>query len=102
MYYHEREAIMDTVEINGKSYRGDIIPLKTSAILLIQGGNGMLGCGYLSTETADKLGHALAIVTGVASYDDMLAAKVAKVSSAAAALGVTVGMSGKEALQTMG
>ncbi len=93
---------MDTVEINGKSYRGDIIPLKTSAILLIQGGNGMLGCGYLSTETADKLGHALAIVTGVASYDDMLAAKVARVSSSAAALGVTVGMSGKEALLKMG
>ena len=61
-----------------------------------------MGCGYLSTETADKLGHALAIVTGVASYDDMLAAKVVKVSSAAAALGVTVGMSGKEALLKMG
>ena len=93
---------MDTIEINGKEYRGDIIPLKTSAILLIQGSNGMLGCGYLSTETADKLGHALAIVTGVASYDDMLAAKVVRMSSAAAALGVTVGMSGKEALLLMG
>jgi len=93
---------MDAIEINGKEYRGDIIPLKTSAILLIQGSNGMLGCGYLSTETADKLGHALAIVTGVASYDDMLKATVTKVSSAAAALGVTVGMTGKAALILMG
>ena len=93
---------MDKVQIDGKEYRGDIIPLKTSAILLIQGGNGMLGCGYLSTETADKLGHALAIVTGVATYDDMLAAKVARMSAAAAAMGVKVGMTGKEALLLMG
>ena len=93
---------MDNLEIDGMPFRGDIIPLKTSAILLIQGTNGMLGCGYLSTETADKLGHALAIVTGVASYDDMLAAKVAKVSAAATALGVTVGMSGMDALKLMG
>lgn len=93
---------MEQIEIDSKTFRGDIIPLKTSAILLIQGSNGMLGCGYLSTETADKLGHALAIVTGVASYDDMLAAKVVRMSSAAAALGVNVGMSGKEALLLMG
>ena len=93
---------MEQLILDGKEFRGDIIPLKTSAVLLIQGSNGMLGCGYLSTETADKLGHALAIVTGVASFDDMLAAKVVRMSAAAAALGVTVGMTGKDALMLMG
>ena len=80
---------MEQLTIDGKEFRGDIIPLKTSAVLLIQGSNGMLG-------------HALAIVTGVASYDDMLAAKVVRMSAAAAALGVTVGMTGKDALMIMG
>ncbi len=86
---------------NGMSFKCDCIPLPGSAILVIQGKKGMLGCGYLSTETADKLGHALAVVTGVANYDDMLAAKVVKISHAAAALGVKAGMSGREALITM-
>ena len=85
----------------GKCFRGDCIPLPGSAILVIQGESGMLGCGYLSVETADKLGHALAVVTGVANYDDMLAAKVVRVSKAAAAKGVKPGMSGKEALLKM-
>jgi uncharacterized protein YunC (DUF1805 family) len=61
----------------------------------------MLGCGYLSVEAAERLGDALAIVTGVKSYEDMLKAEVKKVSSAAALLGVKEGMSGKEALLIM-
>lgn len=85
----------------GRVFRGDFIPLPGSAILLIQGEGGMLGCGYISVETADKLGHALAVVTGVANYDDMLNAKVVRVSKAAAAKGVKPGMLGREALLVM-
>ena len=92
---------MQQIIIDGKPFRGDIIPLKTSAILVIQGKIGMLGCGYLSIETADKLGHALATVSGVASFDDMLNATVGKVSAAAAKLGITPGMTGKEALRRL-
>lgn len=92
---------MEQLTIDDHSFSGSIIPLPTSAILVIQGKRGILGCGYLSVETADKLGHALAVVTGVATYDDMLTATVKKVSAAAASLGVTVGMSGRDALLRM-
>ena len=34
---------MAQIIIDGKPFRADIIPLKTSAILVIQGGNGMHG-----------------------------------------------------------
>ena len=85
----------------GRVFRGDCIPLPGSAILVIQGEGGMLGCGYVSVETADKLGHALAVVTGVSNYDEMLAAKVVRVSKAAAAKGVKPGMLGSEALLLM-
>ena len=89
---------MDTITIDSKTFNAYRIPVQNSAILVITGRNGLLGCGYISSETAEKLGHALAIVKGVSTYDDMLAAKVVAVSTAASALGITIGMSGKEAL----
>ena len=92
---------MDIVTIEGEKFRGDIIPLPHASLLLLQAKNGMLGCGYFNLETAEKLGDALDVVTGVSTYEEMLASEVRKVSSAAAALGVRVGQSGKEALLLM-
>jgi uncharacterized protein YunC (DUF1805 family) len=94
---------MDKVMIDGTEYRGDCIELAQGGkILLIQGKRGMLGCGYVSLAAAEKFGHALAVVSGVASYDDMLAARVGALSAAAAVLGVEAGMTGREALERMG
>lgn len=93
---------METLTIDGRAFRADEIPVMgTTKLLLIQGLRGMLGCGYVSLGAAEKFGHALAIVKGVASFDDMLAAKVSEVSPAAAALGVKPGMTGREALLLM-
>ena len=60
--------------------------------------NANLGCGYFSLETAEKVGDAAVIVTGVKNFEEMLAAKVKAVSQAAAALGVTLEMNGRQAL----
>ena len=90
---------MDTVTINGQSLDAVAFPTEHSVVLMIRGGKGLLGCGYLSVATADKTGDALAIVSGVKNYDDMLKAEVKAVSAAAAALGVAAGMTGKEALE---
>ncbi len=92
---------MEQLIIENKSFRADRIPLPTSAILVIQGKTGILGCGYLSIETANKLEHAVAIVTGVSTFDEMLTAKVVRLSTKAQALGVAIGMTGKEALLLM-
>ncbi len=92
---------MDTVTIDGIAFQAHCIALQHGSLLLIQGQQGMLGCGYFNIETAEKLHDALAIVSGVKNYDDMLAATVKTVSGAAAALGVTPGMSGREALLRM-
>ena len=92
---------MDRIEIDGLEFSGTTVELLQGKLLLIQGKIGMLGCGYLNLSVADKLGSAMAIVSGVKCYDDMLAAKVAGVSERAAACGVKVGMSGKEALLIM-
>ena len=90
---------MDNVTINGQSLEAVAFPTEHSVVLMIRGKKGLLGCGYLSVATADKTGDAVAIVSGVKNYDDMLKAEVKAVSAAAAALGVAAGMTGKEALE---
>ena len=89
---------MDKVTIDGQEFEAVSFPTENSVVLMIRGRKGMLGCGYLSVATADKTGDALAVVSGVKNYDDMMLASVKAVSAAAAALGVTVGMGGREAL----
>ena len=92
---------MDKIEIDGLEFSGTTVELLQGKLLIIQGKVGMLGCGYFNLAVADKLGSAMAIVSGVKCYDDMLAAVVAGVSAKAAEAGVKVGMSGKEALLIM-
>ncbi len=89
---------MEQIQVNGFDFLACQIPTPHGKILIIRGRCGMLACGYLNVETAEKLSDALAIVTGVKTYEDMLNARIQKVSSEAAACGVTPGMTGREAL----
>lgn len=90
--------VEETLSIDGKEYRGLHVPTEKSNLLMIQGSRGFLGCGYFNVMTAEKLDEAVAIVRGVASYDDMLSASVVEVSAKALNLGVREGQSGREAL----
>ena len=65
-------------------------------LLVIRGSRGVLACGYLNVETFNKTGEVGAVVTGVNNFDDMLAAQVVGVSTAAAQVGITAGMTGAE------
>ena len=89
---------MEIVRIGENIFEGYAVPTANTVILLIKAKRGFLGCGYFSLATADKVGDAAVIVSGVKNFDDMLAAKVKAVSAAAAALGVTADMTGREAL----
>lgn len=92
---------MDRIEIDGLEFNGSTIEMLQGKLLLIQGRNGMLGCGYFNIAVADKLGSAMATVSGVKCYDDMLEAQVNAVSVRAAECGVRIGMTGREALLIM-
>ena len=70
-------------------------------LLVAVGGHGYMACGYVDVATADKLGEACAIVTGVDTCDDFLDAEVQRASEAAVARGVCVGMRGQEALELL-
>lgn len=73
----------------------------SATIMLIKAPHGALGCGYFDINTANKCGDVMAIVRGVASFDDMMNAIVQEVSGKAAELGVTPGITGREALEKM-
>jgi len=92
---------MDTFELDGHKLYGYAIKITNGTLLVIRAEKGVLGCGYLNVDVADKLNDVLAIVSGVKNYDDMLNATVKAVSQAAAALGITAGMSGRDALRKM-
>lgn len=92
---------MDTVELDGNKLDAIAFATQNTKILVIRAAHGLLGCGYISPETAAKVGDALAVVSGVASYEDMLRASVKAVSPAAEARGVRPGMTGRDALLKM-
>ena len=91
----------ETVAVEGVEFNGIRIVTEHAAILLIRGSRANLGCGYFSLAPAEKLGDRFAVVTGVKDFADMLNAAVVNASPAAVACGVSVGMSGREALLCM-
>ena len=92
---------MDTVQLDGNTLEAVTFATQNTKILVIRAAHGLLRCGYISVDTAAKVGDALAIVSGVSNYDDMLRASVKAVSPAAESLGVRPGMTGRDALLRM-
>ncbi len=70
-------------------------------LLTVKGSKGFLACGYVNVETCNKTSEACAIVSGVKTHDDMLKAQIKAVSDKAKELGITVGMTGQEALNIL-
>ncbi len=97
----ESVEFMEKLLLNGKTFEALSVSLPHSTLLLIAGSRGVLGCGYFKIETADRVGEAFAIVSGVRSFEDMLAAKVIQVSAEAEKFGVKIGMTGAEALDKL-
>jgi uncharacterized protein YunC (DUF1805 family) len=89
---------MEEVIINKEKFQASKITTSHANILIIKAKQGFLGCGYFDIETANKLKEPVAIVTGVKTYEDMLSAKVIRLSEAALSLGLAEGISGREAL----
>ena len=75
--------------------------MEHAPLLVIRAKKGFVMCGYLNMETANRLGDAAVRVTGVRSFEEVLNARAADVSEAAKRLGITTGMTAKEALSRM-
>lgn len=89
------------IRIDGITAHGFEIELPKAPLVLVKAKGGFVMCGYLNVEAAGKLGIAAAMVRGVSSVDDLLHAKVQKATEAALKKGVSVGMTGREALSRL-
>lgn len=67
---------------------------------------GIVGCGIYDVRTAGEFGQAIAIARGTPAKplvepEDLFDAKIVDLTPAAAALGISVGMTGREAVEKM-
>jgi uncharacterized protein YunC (DUF1805 family) len=89
---------MAALTLDGSTFDAIHIPTEKTNILLVKAAGGFVGCGYFDVAVADRVGDAAAIVTGVKTIDDLLAAPIVRLSERARAAGVVEGMTGREAL----
>jgi uncharacterized protein YunC (DUF1805 family) len=95
---HNSEMKNIDFDIDGKKVTGVEVPLPKAPLVVAYGKDGFVMCGYLNTDAADRMNVAAAMVRGVKTVDDLLAAKVESISKAAGQKGVALGMTGKDAL----
>jgi uncharacterized protein YunC (DUF1805 family) len=94
---------IEKIEAGGKTFHAlkatlpDLPPL-----LLIKGSKGFVMCGYLNIETAEKLGAAAAIVSGVKTFDDVLNAQIKASTTKANVLGLEPGRVVREVIAKLG
>jgi uncharacterized protein YunC (DUF1805 family) len=70
-------------------------------LLLIIGQTGFVGCGFINIDAAEKFNIAVATVTGVKNFMDVLNAEVKAATSKAQTMGIKVGMKGKEVVRLL-
>ena len=68
-------------------------------LLVIRGSKGWAACAYANVATAEKLGEAAIIFSGVKDHNAFLSASVQQCSHAAKLLGVFKGMRGADAIE---
>jgi len=93
--------LVEQIELENGSALGLKMDMEHAPLIVIRAKKGFVMCGYLNIDVANKLGDAAIRVTGVKTFDDVLNAKAIDVSEAAKKLGITVGMTAKEALMKM-
>jgi len=93
--------MIQKIKIGSNVALGVNLELLNANIIVIRAKKGYVMCGYLSMETANRLGDIAAKVKGVKNFDEVLKAKVVEVSEKAKEIGIKEGMTGKGALEKM-
>ncbi len=96
-----KSFISGTMFVNNTLINTLVVELNNANIILAVAPRGFLMCGYLDISVAEKLKDAACVITGVKSAEELLNKPVVKLTSDAQRLGITLGMSGRQALEKM-
>lgn len=95
------------IEVNRLQVEGNValglrVDLPESPPLIaVIGEKGFVMCGFLNIDTAERIGAAAALVSGVKTIDDVLGAEIKAVTSKAENRGVKLGMKGRDAVKLL-
>ena len=91
---------IDTFEVNGEQIQGLTIGEKNPNMIMFLLRRGYIMCGYLNLQTAEEDGDTAAVISAP-DLATLLDNKVKGMTSKAAALGVEIGMTGREAVRIL-
>jgi uncharacterized protein YunC (DUF1805 family) len=99
-------AVNRTLEFAGGEAIGSTYQWPGGQYCAIHTSKGLVGCGIYDIRSANEFNLAVAIARGTPAKplrepEDLFAAKILEVSNAAEALGVAVGMTGREAVEKL-
>lgn len=95
------KLITGTVNIGNDVIETLVVKLNNANLIIATAPKGFLMCGYLDIAMAEKIKDAACIVTGVKTVEELLNKPVVKLTPEAQKLGITLGMSGRDALEKM-
>ena len=95
-----------TIRIGGKTAQGYEIPVGPVNLVFATTGSALIGCGLIDPMVFDKFSYPAARLKAskgplIVTLDDLLAGEVREANAMALQRGVTVGMSGRDALEKM-
>ena len=98
--------LQENVKLKGKVAEGFVVPLGPVNLVAVITDQGMVGCGAFDVAALNNFSYPAVKVKAlsgkpIATIDDLLNGTVKEANAEAAKLGVTVGMSGREALDLM-
>jgi uncharacterized protein YunC (DUF1805 family) len=92
---------IEQVMLKSGAALGIRVELPRAPLVMITAPKGFAMCGYLNMESVNKTGEVAVRATGVRTLDDLLAAKVANASDKARELGISEGISVRDAIEKM-
>ncbi len=93
----------ESFTLGGKTYEGHVIPIGPVNLVFARAENGLVGCGAIDVIALEKFQIAAAKVRpvstpSVSTIDELLTGEIVAVNQFAQKTGITIGMSGKDAL----
>lgn len=93
------------IRIGRRKIEGFVIPIGDVNLVFARTEKGLVGCGAFDVTALEKFGYAAAKVKpkgdSVRDLDDLMAGEIAAANPSAEKLGITVGMTGKEASEML-